>query len=359
MARTLRLLAIALALVFSTSTWAYAMEPTENLSKHFEGKIVKFVVPHAPGGSIDIYSRAVALSVGDYLPGKPRSVLVENIPGGGGKRGVVTGMAAKPDGLSVTVVHSRWWLASLFGEPPRGFNHEKVGIIGNPTGRGIRMACIRTDVARSWDEVLKLGRPLVFGSTPPGGAAYLGVAFAEQVGAPLKVVRGFVGSVEIFPALVRGEIEAAAGCTPGSIDRLFPEFVDGGKISSLFWWDNPVTDKDFLKKVGGQPPYLLDILKVTKEQKEAFELAVAWSNSLRTFVLPPGIPDYIEKAWAEAFKKMAQDPGFGKRVVAMGRSKEELSPVFSDFIRDLIVRSKRLKENSPDAYEIMRKLTGQ
>jgi hypothetical protein len=335
------------------------MEPTENLSKHFEGKVVKFIVPHAPGGSIDIYSRAVALSVGDYLPGKPRSVLVENIPGGGGKRGVVTGMAAKPDGLSVTIVHSRWWLASLFGEPPRGFNHEKVGIIGNPTGRGIRMACIRTDVARSWDEVLKLGRPLVFGSTPPGGAAYLGVAFAEQVGAPLKVVRGFVGSVEIFPALVRGEIEAAAGCTPGSIDRLFPEFVDGGKISSLFWWDNPVTDKDFLKKVGGQPPYLLDILKVTKEQKEAFELAVAWSNSLRTFVLPPGIPDYIEKAWAEAFKKMAQDPGFGKRVVAMGRSKEELSPVFSDFIRDLIVRSKRLKENSPDAYQIMRKLAGQ
>ena len=75
-------------------------------------------------------------------------------------------------------------------------------------------------------------------------------------------------------------------------------------------------------------------------------------------MLPPGTPDNIEKAWAKAFRDLANDPKFAKRVVAMGRAKEELSPVFADFIRDLIARSKRLKAESPGAYGIMRKLAG-
>ena len=49
------------------------------------GKTVTFIVPTAPGGGYDTYSRLIARHIGRFLPGQP-NVVAQNMPGAGGVR---------------------------------------------------------------------------------------------------------------------------------------------------------------------------------------------------------------------------------------------------------------------------------
>ena len=77
---------------------ALALSP--NLaSAQTPGKVMRIIVPYAPGGPIDVTARLMAERVKDTLG----TVIIENRPGGGGNIGADLVAKAAPDGLTIGI----------------------------------------------------------------------------------------------------------------------------------------------------------------------------------------------------------------------------------------------------------------
>ena len=80
---------------------ACSILPATALAQSFPARTITAIVPAPPGGSIDIYARAMAGSLRETLH---QSFVVENKTGGGGSIGVTSLANAKPDGYTVSLV---------------------------------------------------------------------------------------------------------------------------------------------------------------------------------------------------------------------------------------------------------------
>ena len=75
-------------------------------SGFYAGKTVRIVVASSPGGGYDTYARAIAPFLAEHLPGKP-TVVVQNMPGGGGLTAVLFLDASAPkDGTVITLFNA-------------------------------------------------------------------------------------------------------------------------------------------------------------------------------------------------------------------------------------------------------------
>ena len=93
MKTSLRILAPALAIVFA----AFAAGAQ---AQSYPQRVVKVIVPFAPGGPSDIVGRVAAQLLGDALG---QSFVVENRAGAGGNIGTVVAAKAAPDGYTLLV----------------------------------------------------------------------------------------------------------------------------------------------------------------------------------------------------------------------------------------------------------------
>jgi tripartite-type tricarboxylate transporter receptor subunit TctC len=66
-------------------------------------KDIILIVPYSPGGGYDVVARATAPYIEKYL-GKKGNVVVKNVPGAGGKIGLIEMVRSKPDGHTIAVV---------------------------------------------------------------------------------------------------------------------------------------------------------------------------------------------------------------------------------------------------------------
>ena len=269
-------------------------QSSEDLAAHFSKKPVTIIVPTSPGGGYDTFARMVARFVGTYLPGHAK-ILVQNIPGGGQLRGLRTTMRSRPDGMTIGLLHPRFVQRELVGVDVPDFDLKTVRVLGTPSAvRRPRIWCVRRSIASTWDEIVKLGRPLTSGGDQPGASFGLGPQFIEALGGPIKMVYGYSGTSEIMAGFDRGETEGVDRCVEENVPRLFPGWIKNKFAAPIFWWEKEPS-VDWLGRLGtsGKIPNIHEVIKPNEDQKNAFEVANHFLVFSRIFVTPPGVADNI------------------------------------------------------------------
>ena len=287
--------------------------------EYFGGKTIRIITGTSPGGGYDVFSRLVAAVAERYFPESTRFV-VQNLPGAGQYRGLKAVLDADPDGLTVGPVHSRWFQRqTLVGDIPK-FDFDEVHILGSPsfTVQG-DVFCIQRSVATSWQDVLDKGVVLRQGATAPGNEP--ATEFMAVNGGPFKIIYGYGGTSEIMAAFDRGELDLTNRCGPGTAPRLFPEWIEEGRLVPIFYETAPVDD-EYLALLGhtGPLPSFLDLpgLDVDPSQLAALRGNLLITEISRAFILPAGLADDVKQYWQSRFDQMMVDPDFVDSVIIAG-----------------------------------------
>jgi tripartite-type tricarboxylate transporter receptor subunit TctC len=282
----------------------------------FRGRQIKINVGFAPGGGYDTFSRLFAKYMPKHLPGEP-SIIVRNVPGSGGLRGLQVTEMDDPDGLTISILHPRFIKREMIGEDVEGFDMRTIQYIGSASATNNTNALYaHRDQFTTWDELVATGRTYTNGETAPGASTGAGVAFMAALGGPVRIVYGYGGSAEILAAFDRREVDLTTNGGPDQVPNLFPEWIENKEIVPLVWWSTPPEeDPEFLAFLEALdapvPPHIFDVLNLTDEQKEVFALSEDLDNVFsRTFVMHSETPPEIVAVWREAFRKLADDPEF-------------------------------------------------
>ena len=286
----------------------------QDMEKHFKGKTINLVVGSGPGGGYDIITRLFSRYAPKHFPGSPRFI-VRNVPGGSGLKGTQYMNRARPDGLTAGPHYTSLVMKELAGVDVPGFDVKELIIVGAPTLVSDNYTiCVDRNIAKSWEEVLKMGRPLRFATQRPGiGRVPMGAEFVQLVGGPIKVIYGYKSTAEELAAFARAETEVVT-CLWQRLPRMYPELIEKKRLVPIFWWNAPPKD-EWVARLGGEKPYnILELpgLKITDSQKLAFQTAVNIHQFLRAFMLTPKTPKPIVDTWRKAFKATIEDPEFVK-----------------------------------------------
>ncbi|MCY4487266.1 MAG: hypothetical protein OXF11_09150 [Deltaproteobacteria bacterium] len=280
----------------------------------FKGKTINLIVGSSPGGGYDLITRLFTKFAGKHFPGNPRFI-VRNVPGGAGLKGTQYMNRSRPDGLTAGPHYTSLVMKELAGVDVPGFDVKELIIVGAPTlVDDDYVICGDRNIVKSWEDVLKMGRPLRFASQRPGiGRVPMGAEFMQLVGGPVRVIYGYKSTGEELAAFARGETEVVT-CLDRRLPRMYPELIEKKRLVPLYWWNAPPDDA-WVERLGGEKPYnILELpgVEISDAQKLAFTTAVNIHQHLRAFMLPPKTPQAIVDVWRKSFKATIEDPAFVK-----------------------------------------------
>jgi tripartite-type tricarboxylate transporter receptor subunit TctC len=210
----MRMIFFALLLLFTWSTDLYAQ------ADFYKGKTIRIVIGYSPGGTNDLWARAVARFWGKYIPGNPEFI-VQNMPG------AATLVAAnyiygvgKPDGLTLGLIAPALFFNQLGGQKEVKFDWAKFAWIGSPEETS-EMLSMRSDTPfKTLDDIRQVSVPPKCGTTGPGTPGHYFPRLLEEVlDLKFNLVTGYPGASEIDLAIEKGEVQCRAGTTSAFFGR--------------------------------------------------------------------------------------------------------------------------------------------
>ncbi len=294
--------------------------PGFDAEEYFGGRTIRIITGTSPGGGFDTFSRIVAATAERYFPETTRFI-VQNLPGAGQLRGLRAVLASDPDGFTIGPVHSRWFARQMLVGDVDGFDLNSIHILGSPTfAINEDGFCLDKSFASSWQEVLDRDLTIRVGSVGPGNEPH--IEFMVENGAPFKLIYGYGGSSEIMAAFDRGETDGTGRCGPGNAGRLYPEWIEQGRLIPIFYRTKPYNDA-WLANLGYTGPPLpsfreLPGLNFNQAQAEALELNLLIVELSRVFVMPEGVADDVAQYWQSAFDQIVVDPTFIEQLTIAG-----------------------------------------
>jgi tripartite-type tricarboxylate transporter receptor subunit TctC len=193
---------VATIAVFS---WSAAV-----LADEYPSRTIRFIVPGAAGGIVDIHARKVADMAGRSL-GKP--VVVENKPGSGGNLGAEIAAKSKPDGYTVFLGSTSIFCVSPFVysnltyDAMRDFIPLTMGTIGSPlllVDPRLPVGTLEEFIAY----VKKNPGKLSYGSPGVGSAQHLAMELLKQLTGIELIHVPYKNAPQVLTDLIGGEIQA-------------------------------------------------------------------------------------------------------------------------------------------------------
>ena len=287
---------IALALMSGTA-WSVA--------DFYKGKTIRFIVGHAPGGGYDTYTRTTARHITKHFPGKPTPV-VQNLTGAGGLiAGNYIYNKTKPNGLTVGVWNNQFVVHQALGSRRVKFDARKFGWVGAPVTGWPSCAVMGFTGIKSWDDLVKSGKPLKVGSAGGTGTTLptiLNMATGKDI---FEIIPGYRGTAPVRLAMQAREL--------GGVCMSFESM----RVTARSMLDAKGGDELIPILVHGNPPdpEVQGIPRVTDLVKGKDNVAMlnAWAlqyNFQRPLTLAPGTPKERVAAWRKAYAATLSDPAF-------------------------------------------------
>jgi tripartite-type tricarboxylate transporter receptor subunit TctC len=293
------ILASILALIYVRIAYQnVASQTKENVETFYKGKTIKFLVPFAPGGAVDLWVRALA----PYLEKHTGSrILVENIPGAGGLVGSAQLYSlTKPDGLTIGVQFvTGLVLAEMLELEGAKFEFDKFTYIGRIDVIWRILFASKASGFKSIEDMQKAVKPIRFGVTDKSSASAVDIAImSEAFSLKSKIIPGYKGSREYMLAVAAGrELDGASAQLIG-----FEDYVEKGDIVMV-----AVQGPKRFPKFPRVPT--VSETPVTKEGKKLLDLLDVLARTGRVVLAPPGLPEekrlFLEKALIESLKEPA------------------------------------------------------
>jgi tripartite-type tricarboxylate transporter receptor subunit TctC len=266
-------------------------------------KTVRIVVGSGAGGGFDTTARLVSRHMGKHIPGTP-TVIVENMPGGGGLVAANHMFRVAPkDGLVIGIFHEAQVMNQLTGAEGVQFDLRKFNWLGS-SYVDPNVCIVRTDAhITTLKDVIGSSRPIAIGGTGPGSNTYdVPRVLAAATGANLKAVAGYPTTNEARIGVERGEIQ---GICLGweSVQSAAGQWLEDKYVRVVV--QNGITPHKDLPDV----PLALEFAK-DEQSKMMLRLVDAPGAMAKPFALPPGVDESRVQVMRSALLATYQDPTF-------------------------------------------------
>lgn len=269
----------------------------------YEGKTIHLIVGTETGGGYDIYARTVARHIGRHIPGKPH-VIVQNMPGAGSAKAADYLFSIAPkDGLTIGLIFPGMVVEPLMQPGKFRFDPTKYEYLGTADS-GARL-CIthRSSKIKTFDDALKM--PSLFGGTAPGSSTTdYAQLLINLAGTKMKIVNGYVSTVDTVLAAERGEIDGLCGYDSSSFRAQKPDWFNTPEAQMIVHASlEPFPE---LTKLG--VPHIWQY--VSGENRRIAEVILAQQEFHRPFITPPGVSKGRLTVLRTAFMATMNDPQF-------------------------------------------------
>ena len=331
-------ISLPLALTGITA-FAASTVPVCAQSDFYSGKSISLVVGFGVGGGYDLYARLAADHYGRHLPGAPK-LLVQNMPGGGGRRSVVylAGSAVR-DGTVIGILPQAIALDALLGEIPANINVASLEPIGRITDNIELQVTWYTSPTKTFADALTRET-----TTAATGAAGIS-SFVPRVtnlllGTKFKVIDGYRGSADMVLAVERGETEGMVQTWP-DLKSNNRRLLDQKQLNLV--WQISMSRHPELPDV----PAIIEFAK-TPIQKAALQAIAGTAEVGRSLAAPGGVSKDRMKTLRASFENMVKDKAF---LDDAAKRNLPVSPAFSDQLKAWIAQT---MATSKEAIEPLR-----
>ncbi|MEE9550549.1 MAG: tripartite tricarboxylate transporter substrate-binding protein [Candidatus Binatia bacterium] len=284
----------------------------------FAGKTVVLSIAFGVGGGSDRWARTYAPYLSKFLPGNP-TVMVRNIPGGGGITGVNRFVArAKTNGKDILGTSGSNQIPYLLGDRRVKYEYKDLQIIlASPVG-GFAYISPKTGVKKLAD-LKSFGGKLFFASQGATSLDLVPLLAFETLGLKVKPIFGYKGRGPGRVAFEQGEVNIDYQTTPAYLKAVRP-LAKEGKAFLLFSWGQ-FDSKGNLVRDPVEPnlPHFTEAYEIIHGKKPSGPAYDAWKAFFvagfavqKPMWLPKGTPPAILKTYRDAARKIMQDPRFQK-----------------------------------------------
>ena len=287
----------------------------------YKGKVLRLVVPYAPGGGTDTFARMIASHLGRYLTG---TVVVKNIPGGDGTYAYNTVYKGKPDGLTIAITDTgALVLNQLFKAKGVQFDFGKFNWLGRASWSKRVTLVAKDSPYQSLKDILMAPQTIkVAGTGRASGGSLTWVLLFHALNLPpekVKMVVGYSSGKETMMAVMQKETDVTSLTEDTSY-----EFVKAGLVRAF------VTVDDERSEFFPDVPTHVEQVNIPKEKSWPLDVYLDVQRLRRGFITAPGVPklrvDFLRNAMAQCFKDeklLAQAEKSKRKIIPLGGEEME------------------------------------
>src|SRR5262245_16886105 len=175
----------------------------------FKGQVLRIIIGRSPGGTHDLYGRAIAQYLGRHVPGHP-TVVVENMPGAGGLLALkYLAHQARPKGLTIGQVGLPGTVSQFTDDAEAHADAKQVLALGSPSDDA--PVCVFSRASGIDLKTWRTGRVRPrLGATGYGSPNHIdAVLMSAALQLEAQIVVGYKGTAEIRQAIASRELDGA------------------------------------------------------------------------------------------------------------------------------------------------------
>jgi tripartite-type tricarboxylate transporter receptor subunit TctC len=266
----------------------------------YKGKQITIALSTDPGVVYDTYARLLAQYLPAHIPGNP-SVVVENMPGGGGLKvaNYIANIAPR-DGTIIGGTHNAVLTMSKTEPDLAKFDERTFGWIGSVSADPY-LAIVRDDVPIRTIEDAKTKVVSMGGPSAGSLGVDMVVVSNALLGTKFKLIAGYKDPAEIRLAMLRGEVD---GTFSISWSELKPtNLLQQGKV-------RVIAQHGFTPfPAFGNAPLTINLAK-NDADRQALIFMLGRQEAARPYFAPPGLPPARLETLRAAFAATVKDPRF-------------------------------------------------